>query len=303
MPKRRIFRGIFWGLIALLLIAHVGGGWYYSSRIKEAAFTPDPMPIVTPSGDYELDEVSYQSELGGFDAWLLPAERSTWVIYVHGLNASPAEPEVLFSAIQEAGYPQLAISYRNDDNQPTDPSGYHRYGSTEWEDLLGAFQFALANGAEKVVLVGLSTGASHVLSFAYRHNFDEIAGLILDSANIDLGSTVDYRASIEEFPVIPANVPPTISWVAKFFTSLRIGVNWKTLDYIERAERSLRVPVLAFHGTDDDSIPIAQSIALAEAQPDLVHLVQVEGAGHVESFEVDFDDYVASVLDFLRGIG
>ncbi|HEX9848825.1 MAG TPA: hypothetical protein VGB33_10460 [Acidimicrobiia bacterium] len=303
MPKRRIFRGIFWGLIALLLVAHVAGGWYYSSRIIEDGFTPDPEPIVGPNGDYELVEVTYPAESGDLDAWHLPADGSTWVIHVHGLNSSPAEPEALFKPIQDAGYPQLAIAYRNDDGQPTDPSGYHQYGSTEWEDLLGAFQFALANGAENVVVAGYSTGASLALSFAYRHTFEEIAGLILDSANIDLGSTVDYRASIEPLPIVPGNVPPTISWVAKFFTSLRIGVNWKTLDYIERAERSLRVPVLAFHGTGDDSIPIAESIALAEAQPDLVHLVQVEGAGHVESFEVDFDDYVASVLDFLRGIG
>jgi len=302
MSARRVFRGLLWLVVAALVIGHLGGGWHYSSRIIDEGFTPDPEAIVLPEGQFELAEVTYQSALGTFDAWHLPASGSTWVIHVHGLNDSPADSATLFGPLQEAGYPQLAIAYRNDDNQPEDPSGYFRYGATEWEDLLGAYELALAGGADNVVFFGLSTGASHVLSFAYRHNFDEIAGLILDSANVDMGATIDYRASIEPLPVIPANVPTTISWVAKFFTSLRIDVNWKSLDYIERAERSLRVPVLAFHGTEDESIPIDQSIALAEAQPDLVTLIRVEGAGHGEAWDVDFESYLGTILDFLQRV-
>ncbi|MGH3650278.1 MAG: alpha/beta hydrolase [Acidimicrobiia bacterium] len=303
MSSRSVFRGVFWGLISLLLVVHVGGGWYYSSRIIDDGFTPNPDPIVIPEGDFELTEVVYESELGEMDAWHLPASGTTWVIHVHGLNGTPAEPEVLFAPLQGAGYPQLAITYRNDENQPRDPSGYFQYGATEWEDLSGAVEYARANGAAEIILAGYSSGASHALSYVFRHNFDDLGGLILDSANIDLGSTVDYRGSIEKLPGLPMNVPPTISWAAKFFTSLRIDVNWKALDYIDKAERSLRVPVLAIHGVEDDSIPIAQSVALAEAQPDLVQLVQVEGAGHVDSFNTDFDGYLSAVLTFLDEVG
>jgi hypothetical protein len=303
MASRNVFRGILWGLLAVILVFHIAGGWGYSGRIVEDAFTPDPAPVVVPDGDYELVEVVYESPLGVMDAWHLPAPGTTWVIHVHGLNATPAEPEVLFRPLQEAGYPQLAITYRNDEGQPTDPSGYFQYGSTEWEDILGAVEFARANGAEDVVFAGYSTGAGHALSYAFRHNFDDIAGIITDSANVDLGSTIDYRGSLEDLPVVSLPVPPTMSWVAKFFTSLRIDVNWKSIDYIEKAERSLRVPVLAFHGTADTSIPLEQSIALAEAQPDLVEVVQVEGAGHVDSFNIDFDGYVSHVLAFLEDVG
>jgi pimeloyl-ACP methyl ester carboxylesterase len=299
MKSRSVLRGIFWGLIALALVFHVVGGWNYSNRIIEDAFTPDPDPLVVPNGDYALEEITYESPLGDMDAWHLPATGSTWVIHVHGLNATPAEPEVLFEPLQEAGYPQLAITYRNDEGQPADPSGYFRYGTTEWEDILAAADLASAMGAEKIVFAGYGTGASHVLAYVFLHNFDNIAGVITDSANIDLGSTIDYRGSLEELPVVPINAPPTLTWVAKFFTSLRIDVNWKSLDYIDKAQRSLRVPVLAFHGTADESIPIAQSIGLAEAQPDLVELVQVEGAGHLDSFNTDFDGYISRVLAFL----
>jgi pimeloyl-ACP methyl ester carboxylesterase len=74
------------------------------------------------------------------------------------------------------------------------------------------------------------------------------------------------------------------------------------LDYVDKAERSLRVPVLAIHGTEDQSTPIAQSIALEEANPELVDLIRVDGAGHVGSFETDFNGYTAAVLAFLDGV-
>lgn len=303
MSSRSVLRGIFWSLVALALVVHVAGGWLYSSRIIDEAFTPSPNPIVTPNGDFDLVEVTYSAEVGDMDAWYLPAAGPTWVVHIHGLNATPAEPEVLFGPLQEAGYPQLSIAYRNDEGQPPDPSGYFQYGAEEWEDVLGAVEYAKANGADDVVFMGYSTGASHALSFAYRHNFDEIAGIIIDSGNIDLGSTIDYRGSLEDLPVIPISVPPTMTWVAKFFTSLRIDVNWKTIDYIDGAERSLRVPLLAIHGTDDESIPIEQSIALSEAGPEYVEVWEVEGAGHVDSFNTDPEGYLSHVLAFLAEVG
>jgi pimeloyl-ACP methyl ester carboxylesterase len=281
------------------LVVHLFGVWQYYNRIIDEAFTPDPQPLVVPEGDYQLVEVTYRSTIGDMDAWYMPAPGNTWVIHVHGLNATPAEPEALFSPLQQAGYPQLSITYRNDENQPADPTGLHQYGATEWEDLLGAVEFARDNGARDIVFAGFSTGASHSLSYVFRHNFDDIAGVITDSANIDLGSTIDFRGSQENLPVIPIGVPPTMAWVAKFFTSLRIDVNWKSLDYIEKAERSLRVPVLSIHGSDDDSVSIDQSIALEETNPELVDLLVIQGAGHVEGLQVDFETYLAAVLEFL----
>lgn len=303
MSSRSLIRGIFWGLVAVFVVVHLAGGWFFSSEIIDDGFTPDPNPIVVTDGDYTLSEVTYRSPVGEMDAWYLPAPGVTWVIHIHGLNTTPAEPETLFTALQGAGYPQLAIAYRNDEGQPADPSGYFQYGASEWEDILAAVEFARDNGAQEIVFAGYGAGASHALSYVFKHNFDDIGGVITDSANIDMGSTIDYRASLEDMPIISLPVPPTISWVAKFFTALRINVNWRSIDYVDKAERSLRVPVLAIHGTEDDSTPIDQSIDLAEAQPDLVELWQVEGAGYLEAFETDYDEYVARVLGFLDQVG
>ena len=303
MKLRITFWGVFWTLIGLALIFHVAGGWYFSSELIADGFEIDADELVPVTGDYELEEVSYATPVGAMAAWYLPAEGTTWVIHVHGKGATPAEAEPMFAPLQDAGYPQLAITYRNDDGQPQDPSGYYQYGATEWEDVAGAVDYALANGAEEIVLNGYSSGGAHVMSFMYRQSLDTVKAVMLDSPNIDLSETVDYAASQRELPLLPFNVPPTLSAVAQFFTSLRISVNWKSLDYVERSAVSLRQPVLVHHGTADLTVPISESIELAETQPDLVELIQVEGADHVGSFDADPDKYIAEVLGFLQEVG
>lgn len=299
MKSRSIFRGIFWSLIALLLVFHIAGGWYFSSVLVDEGFTPTPGQVEVPTGDFTLSETSYTSPLGDMDAWYLPATGSLWVVHVHGLNATPAEAKHLFGALQHAGYPQLAITYRNDEGQPADPSGLHQYGVTEWEDIKGAMEYATSRGATGIVFAGYSTGASHVLAYAYRHQIDDIRGFVFDSPNIDLGDTVAYAATQRRVPLLPMTVPVTVGWTAKFFTSLRTGVNWKSLDYVSRAGEALRVPTLVIHGTEDLSVPISQSRRFSELAPDLVTFLPFEGAGHVGSYETDPPRYVESVLAFL----
>ncbi len=300
MKLRSFFRGLFWSLIALALVVHVVGSWYFSNVLIDEAFTPDPDPLPAPAAGAEA--VTYQSPLGPMDAWYLDGDEPIWVIHVHGLGATPAEAEHLFEPIQRAGYPQLAITYRNDDGQPEDPSGLYQYGETEWEDIKAAMDYAKDNGARGVAFVGYSTGASHVLAFAFRYGIDDIRGMVFDSPNINLGNTVDYAASQRRMPVLPMNVPPTLSMTSKFATALRIGVNWRTLDYVERAKSSLRNPVLVFHGTEDARVPLSQSEAFAEAVPDRVRLITVEGAGHVGSYDTEPQLYVNEVIAFLDSL-
>jgi hypothetical protein len=295
--------GTFWTLIAAALLFHLAGGWYFSDELIEDGFVPAPEPVALVQGDFELEEVSYTSPLGPMDAWHLPADGTTWVIHVHGLGATPAEAEPLFAPLQDAGYPQLSITYRNDEGQPTDPSGYYQYGATEWEDVSGAADLAVSSGAETVVLSGFSTGAAHVMSFLSREPREAVVGVLMDSPNVDFGETVKYAAGQRELPLIPFQVPATLSATAKFITSLRLAINWKVLDYVADADETISQPVLIHHGTEDLRVPIETSVELARVNPDQIQLIEVEGAGHVESYDVDPQGYVDSVLAFLDGLG
>ncbi|HJQ94907.1 MAG TPA: hypothetical protein VJ935_04270, partial [Acidimicrobiia bacterium] len=113
----------------------------------------------------ETEEIIYPTTLGDMDAVFIPGTSNTWAVLVHGKDATPRETMRLGGLMAEAGYPVLAISHRNDQGQPADPSGFHQYGVSEWEDLEAAVRYAENQGAEKVVLGGLSTGGALILSF------------------------------------------------------------------------------------------------------------------------------------------
>jgi hypothetical protein len=110
----------------------------------------------------ELRDVEYTSPLGTMDAVLIPGRTDTWAILVHGKDANPRETMRLGAILSETGVSVLAIAHRNDIGQPGDPSGYHRYGVTEWEDLEGAVDYSLGQGADRVILGGFSTGGAIV---------------------------------------------------------------------------------------------------------------------------------------------
>ena len=90
----------------------------------------------------------FTSSLGEFPAWLVGGTEDTWVIMVHGRNAHRREALRMLPGVAELGLPALVINYRNDEGFPPDPSGYHRYGGTEWLDLEGAVKVCIgARGA------------------------------------------------------------------------------------------------------------------------------------------------------------
>ena len=250
----------------------------------------------------ETEEITYQTTLGEMDAVFIPGASNTWAVLVHGKDAIPRETMRLGGLMAEAGFPVLAITHRNDQGQPADPSGFHQYGATEWEDVDAAVRYAGSQGAEQVVLGGLSTGGALVLSFLENSDeADRVSAVVLDSPNVNFGATVTHVAARRKIPLIGLPVPSSLAWVAKTIGSWRFGVDWRAIDYVSRADQ-LDVPILIFHGTEDQSVPIETSRDLAAARPDLVTLVEFEGARHVGSWNVDPERYEEELQLFLNGL-
>lgn len=219
------------------------------------------------------------------------------MIHIHGKGASLEEALPLAENLADAGYNQMIIGYRNDVGQPADPSGYYRYGATEHEDVAAAVEWARETGAAQVALIGYSTGGAIALSYLYKNPNAPVRSMVLDSPNADMGATVDLAASQETLlGVLP--VPFTITELAKTLAALRASVNWQSIEYVRRID-GLSVPTLVFHGTEDMTVPIQTSQAMAAERPQVVELVVVEGAGHVGSLDIGSAAYDQRVLGFL----
>ena len=244
-------------------------------------------------------EVEYSSPAGTFGAWYVPGRGRTWVIFTHGAQGSDRyEALRAMRTTTDLRFPSLAIEYRSDQDVPQDPSGRYQYGRTEWRDLEGAVRYALEHGAAKVVLYGFSMGGAITASFLEHSSLaPKVTRVVLDSPMLDLSRTIDYGAEQLELPVM-GSPPTSLVWVAKRIAAAGYDVDWEAVDYLDDPSW-LTVPALVFQGEDDLRVPAETAEQLRAAKPDLVTLVEVAGAGHIEAWNKDPQAYNRKLTTFL----
>jgi uncharacterized protein len=241
-------------------------------------------------------DVKFRTPLGRMPAWLVPGRGDTWALFVHGRNADRYEGLRDLPSLRRAGVPTLLITYRNDVGAQAAPDGLIHLGNTEWRDLESAAAFAVSRGARDFVLIGDSMGGAIVTQFLQRSGLGRrVRGLVLDAPVLDWGAVFDLQGRERG---LPGFLTRTTEWTVK----ARIGIDWSRFDQVRRA-RLFRVPILLFHGTEDRTVPVSTSERFARRLPGLVEYVRVEGAGHVQSWNVDRTRYEAELARFLRRVG
>lgn len=245
----------------------------------------------------EYQTVAYTSELGPMDAWWVPTgsgRRSA--IMCHGWTAERRELVRMLPAFHRQGWSALVIDYRNDPGMPADPSGHYRFGLSEWRDVESAVTYLESRGVEEIVLMGCSTGGALLMSFLeHSEHTKSVTGVVLDSPNLVLADTV--RLGTNDVGATRLMVEMGM-WIA----DLRWKIDWEATNYVQRADHYLRVPTLVFHGTSDQTVPIAESRRLEARVPSLVELVETPAAGHVRSWNADPTRYDGHLERFLASI-
>lgn len=233
-------------------------------------YFPDPFPVSSarqwfPGGDdVELttdDDVRLRS-------WLIPpaaADRHVAVLYAPGNGGSRQGRVPMFAALAELGFTVLALDYRGFGGNPADPS----------EDGLAADARAAADflrGAgfapDRTVYLGESLGTGVVVRLAATAR---PAGLVLRSpytSFVDLGRLhpgllPEQRRDLDAFPL---------------------------LDHLEQID----VPVTVIYGTDDDIVPAAMSVRVADTARRLHEELRLDGVGHNDA--VMFGSVVAQAV-------
>jgi uncharacterized protein len=250
----------------------------------------------------DFQDVTFPCAGGRCPAWYVHGSGATWMVGVHGRGGARTEPLRAAGPAVRAGMPFLSIGYRNDGDAPPDPSGQWRYGVTEWRDLDSAVRWAADHGAKHVVLFGASMGGAIVASFLqHSPSATLVTGVVLDSPALDLRGLVDANAQFDGGPrVLGLPAPLGFTAAAEQVASWRYGVDWDASDY--RDGSWLRVPALVFQGTADPAVSPDTSDGLRTAHPDLVRLVKVRGATHVESWNVDPAGYESREAAFLGSL-
>jgi uncharacterized protein len=261
--------------------------------LDRSSFPHDPLI----AHELEFTEVSIPGDSGEFGAWFIDdhsprSDEGLWTILVHGRSSNRDTSLKVLNSLKGRS---LTIDYRNDTNAPASESGFYDFGTTEWKDVEAAAQYALDNGAKKIVLVGYSMGGGIVVNYQLRSDLAQhTVGIILDSPMLNFGRTIDKGA--EE-----RGVPAPITFVAKLITQMRFGIDWDGLDFLARAGE-LTVPVLLIHGDADETVPVETSIEFAAAAPTLVEFHTYENVGHVAAWNWHPEEYENLFKDFVERV-
>ena len=238
------------------------------------------------------DDVRIPSQLGPLPAWLVPGQRTTWVLLVHGFHASREEGLRVLPTLAQMGFPTLLLTYRNDAGAPKSPDHLYHLGDTEWQDIEAGVRYALSHGAQDVVLYGWSMGGFMVETFLRRSsNVAQTRAVVLDAPILDWHKAIDTQMHKLHFP-------HWFTYVVEWFASRRAGINFAALNY-ERPPRERITPTLLFHGTADGMVPVESSDTFAQALPGLVTYLRVNGADHTQAWNVDPQAYEDALKAFL----
>jgi uncharacterized protein len=256
--------------------------------IESAVYVGDPRQAL----GLPYERVAIPGELGPLPSWLVPAGGRTWAIVVHGINATPEDGLRIVPTLHRDGLPVLLIRYREDQGAPPSPDGLHHMGLTEWRDLQAAAHYALAHGARRLVLAGYSMGGAIVAQFMQKSRLaSRASGLLLDAPVLDWKRTIEFNS---EQMGLPGFAALPVIWA----TGARIDVDWDSLDAIAHPD-AFRLPILLFHGTEDEVVPIATSEEFATELPRQVAYYRVPDANHVQSWNVDPHLYERRLTAFL----
>lgn len=215
------------------------------------------------------------------------------VIFAHGYTQArgidtPAMP--LAQAFAARGVTTLMFDFRAEGRSP---GSVVTVGDYESRDVLGAVDYALAHGYNRIGVVGFSMGASTALLAAEQDPV--IRAVVADSpfANLTtyLSTNMPHWSHLPNFPFTPimlAEMP------------LLTGANPSAVNPLSGMSKLQHTPVLFIAGMADHTISDQNSEQLMHAATDSHdQLWLVPGAKHVGSYTVFPKAYLLRVTSFV----
>lgn len=251
--------------------------------------TPYRMP------DYQTITLPSRDDAVEIAAWYIPApqESDQVVIVVHGIRACRLDPTVLLPAgmLHLEGFNVLMIDLRNHGDSAI-IDGRTAVGSREYRDVLGAFDYLLAQGfaPEKIGLLGMSLGAgTSIIAFGEE---PRIAALWSDSAFADIDETVQDEMIRNNYPVFLAD--------AGLNVAMLMGINAREHSPLEEITRHNDRPIMITHGDADTRLKVGFAYDLIEVAGPNAQLWIVEGMEHVQAVYSQRDEYQQRLGEFFR---
>jgi len=245
---------------------------------------------------YETIHFPSRGEQLKLAAWYVPKEGAAQaVILVHGRNASKQNAisgnfPKLASELHQAGYCVLVLDMRGHGESE---GKRYTWGIQEKKDILGAVDDLLSRGFEPgaIYVLGISLGGAGVLFAAAEE--PAIGAVVVDSTFASLDNLV--KPNWREESGLPMFFLPSVHLMWKIV----FGFSIKDVQPVAAIKAVNPRPILIFHSTSDEIIPVKHAHQLAEAAQQ-AHLFLFEQGDHAELYRDHPQTYLKTLTEFLK---
>ena len=167
------------------------------------------------------------------------------------------------------------------------------FGIREHQDCLDWIDFLIDHyGTDiKIILTGISMGASTVLMAAGKELPENVIGVLVDCG---FNTAKDVMYHVMGQLKLPAKLCyPIVKLGARLFGRFDLEAY-----SAQEAMKNCKVPVIFFHGEADDFVPCWMSRINYEACTSRKQLVTIPGAGHGLSYPTAPELYLSALRDF-----
>jgi alpha-beta hydrolase superfamily lysophospholipase len=219
------------------------------------------------------------------------------VVVLHGIGDTHLGPESLGRMLLENGYSVLLPDSRA---HGWSEGAITTYGVLEARDVSRWVDWLESRDCHREIYgLGESLGGSVLLqSLKWETRFRAVVAECAFSSFPAIA-----RDRLEEAVPIPhwlaglAAIPVVYSGVA--YAYVRYGIKLTSASAVDGVRRT-RTPVLLIHGREDTKTPIRHSRVILAANPALVQLWEVPGAGHTGAFGAAPDEFRRRVLGWFQ---
>jgi fermentation-respiration switch protein FrsA (DUF1100 family) len=230
--------------------------------------------------------------------WFLPADAvcAATMILAHGYSGHPRQLSAIARDVYEhLGYNLLLPCARGYGGSQGEYIGFgwlDRLDYLRWIDWVK--ERTCLNGPVNIILYGISMGAATVLMTAGEDLPLEVKAVIEDC-----GYTSAYDELLHQMKLRYHFQGKRLLKRAGEICKQRAGYSFEEASALDQIKKIAR-PVLFIHGDADTFVPFWMGTALYEACTAPKELYVVKGAGHVEAYRQDPEEYRRRITQFLR---
>lgn len=275
-------------IVVLLLVIVV-----IPAYIAYASIHPNRCSYHDTPSDYGLRYSDVETTTGKITlkGWVIepvPPEKTPIIIIMHGYTSCKASPGLLKIArdLSARGYRIVMFDFRAHGESGGDSTTIGLVESQE--DAPAIINYVAEHYPSRpIILLGYSMGA--VVAIMSGINDDRVAGIIADSPYPNLNTVVPRWLKAK------MGLPETYSKLIGFWGELFVG---KSTDFGPIKLDSINKPLLVIAGTKDPLVTPDEAREIAGKSSN-GHAIIVDGAGHVEAFNVLGERYIDEVVDFI----